>query len=104
MTSAGRPVPVSAEDYERCPVTSILHRIGDKWTLLVLTWLGRRPCRFNELHRSIEGISQRMLTRALEQDGVIQRKVFPAVPVPVEYSLTDLGRSLLVPRGGSLFL
>ena len=100
MTSAELPVPVSAGDYERCPVTSILHRIGDKWTLLVLTLLGRRPYRFNELHRGIEGISQRMLTRtlrSLEHDGIIQRKVSPTVPVSVEYSITDLGRSLLVP-------
>jgi DNA-binding HxlR family transcriptional regulator len=62
--------------------------------------LGSRPYRFNELHRNIQGISQRMLTRtlrALEQDGIVQRSVFPTVPVSVEYSVTDLGRSLLVP-------
>jgi DNA-binding HxlR family transcriptional regulator len=100
MASAELPVPVAAEDYERCPVTGILHRIGDKWTLLVLALLGRRPYRFNELHRAMQGISQRMLTRtlrALEQDGIVQRTVFPTVPVSVEYSITDLGRSLLVP-------
>jgi DNA-binding HxlR family transcriptional regulator len=100
MASAELPVPVATEDYERCPVTGILHRIGDKWTLLVLALLGRRPYRFNELHRAIQGISQRMLTRTLrtlEQDGIVQRKVFPTVPVSVEYSITDLGRSLLVP-------
>jgi DNA-binding HxlR family transcriptional regulator len=100
MTSAELPVPVTAEEYELCPVTSVLQRIGDKWTLLVLALLGRRPYRFNELHRSIRGISQRMLTRtlrSLEQDGIVQRRVFPTVPVSVEYSITDLGRSLLVP-------
>jgi len=100
MASAELPVPVTAEDYERCPVTGVLHRIGDKWTLLVLALLGGRPHRYNELHRSIQGISQRMLTRtlrALEQDGIIQRTVFPTVPVSVEYRITDLGRSLLVP-------
>jgi DNA-binding HxlR family transcriptional regulator len=100
IASAGLPVPVAAAEYERCPVTDVLHRISDKWTLLVLVLLGSRPYRFNELHRNIQGISQRMLTRtlrALEQDGIVQRSVFPTVPVSVEYSVTDLGRSLLVP-------
>lgn len=100
IASAGLPMPVTAQEYEQCPVTGMLHRIGDKWTLLVLALLGRRPHRFNELHRNIQGISQRMLTRtlrALEQDGIVQRTVFPTVPVSVEYSITDLGQSLLVP-------
>ena len=62
--------------------------------------LGQRPYRFNELQRAIEGISQRMLTRTLrllEQDGIVRRTVFPTVPPSVEYSVTELGRSLLVP-------
>jgi DNA-binding HxlR family transcriptional regulator len=100
IVSAVLPLPVAAEDYGQCPVTEVLHRIGDKWTLLVLALLARRPHRYSELHHSIQGISQRMLTRtlrALEQDGIVQRTVFPTVPVSVEYSITDLGQSFLVP-------
>jgi DNA-binding HxlR family transcriptional regulator len=100
MVATELPLPVVMADYERCPATDVLHRIGDKWTMLVLVLLGKRPYRFNELHRGIEGISQRMLTRTLrvlEQDGMVRREVFPTVPPSVEYSLTELGRSLLVP-------
>ncbi len=94
------PGPVPADEYERCPVTDVIRRIGDKWTLLVLVLLGRRAHRYNELHREIESISQRMLTRtlrALEEDGLVGREVFPTVPPSVEYTLTPLGRSLLEP-------
>ena len=100
MASAALPAPVAAQEYEQCPVTEVLHRIGDKWTLLVIALLARSPHRYSELHRAIEGISQRMLTRTLrdlEQDGIVRRTVFPTVPVSVEYSITDLGRSFLVP-------
>jgi DNA-binding HxlR family transcriptional regulator len=100
MVATALPVPVPAAEYEQCPATDVLHRIGDKWTLLLVVLLGRRPYRFNELQRAIEGISQRMLTRTLrvlEQDGMVQRTVFPTVPPSVEYSVTELGRSLLVP-------
>jgi DNA-binding HxlR family transcriptional regulator len=100
VVSAALPVPVAARDYEQCPATEVLHRIGDKWTMLVIVLLGRRPYRFNELHRDIEGISQRMLTRTLrtlENDGIVRRTVFPTVPPSVEYAITTLGESLLVP-------
>ncbi|MBK1787736.1 winged helix-turn-helix transcriptional regulator [Prauserella cavernicola] len=100
MISAPLPSPVPADEHERCPVTDVLRRVGDKWSILVIVLLGRRPYRFNELHRGIEAISQRMLTRtlrALETDGLVHREVFPTVPPSVEYSLTPLGRSLLVP-------
>lgn len=100
MVSAPLPNPVLADEYEQCPVTDVLRRIGDKWSILVIVLLGRRPHRFNELHRGIETISQRMLTRTLrglETDGLVHREVFPTVPPSVEYSLTPLGRSLLVP-------
>jgi DNA-binding HxlR family transcriptional regulator len=66
----------------------------------VVVLLGKRSYRFNELQRAIEGTSQRMLTRtlrALEQDGIVRRTVFPTEPPSVEYSATELGRSLLVP-------
>ncbi len=80
-----------------CPVRDVLDRIGDKWSVLVITLLGERPMRFMELKRSIDFVSQRMLTRtlrALERDGLISRTVQPVVPPRVDYELTDLGRSL----------
>lgn len=100
MVSAPLPSPVPAQEYEQCPVTSMLQRVSDKWAMLVIVLLGRRAYRFNELHRDIEGISQRMLTRTLrglEADGLVNRVVFPTVPPSVEYSLSPLGVSLLNP-------
>lgn len=94
------PTPVPAGEYESCPVTDVLRRLSDKWTLLLVTLLSQRPFRFNELHRAVEGISQRMLTRTLrtlEGDGLVERTVFPTLPVTVEYRLTPLGVSLLEP-------
>ena len=81
-------------------VSDVLARVGDKWSVLVVTKLGGGPLRFNELRRSIGGISQRMLTltlRGLERDGLITRTVFPIIPPRVEYALTALGRDLLQP-------
>ena len=81
-------------------VSDVLARVGDKWSVLVVTRLGGPPLRFNELRRSIGGISQRMLTltlRGLERDGLITRTVFPTIPPRVEYALTALGRDLLQP-------
>lgn len=83
-----------------CPVREVLDRVGDKWSVLVVVLLGARTHRFSELHRAIEGISQRMLTltlRVLERDGLVTRTVHPTVPPRVDYALTDLGRTLLVP-------
>ena len=79
-------------------VRQILSLVGDKWTLLVITLLGRRTMRFSEIRREIEEISQRMLTltlRQLERDGLIDRTVYPTVPPKVEYRLTPLGQTLL---------
>ncbi len=79
-------------------ISDVLARVGDKWSVLVVTRLGERPMRFNELRRSIGGISQRMLTltlRGLERDGLITRTVFPTIPPRVDYALTPLGRDLL---------
>ncbi|GAC1575596.1 MAG: helix-turn-helix domain-containing protein [Candidatus Elarobacter sp.] len=87
--------PIYAED---CPTRQILDRIADKWTTLVIGILSRATVvRFSELRRSIEGISQKMLTqtlRELERDGLVTRTVFAAVPPRVEYALTPLGRTL----------
>ncbi|HZA01397.1 MAG TPA: helix-turn-helix domain-containing protein [Hyphomicrobiaceae bacterium] len=83
-------------------VSEVLARVGDKWSMLVVVMLGDGPKRFNELRRSIGGISQRMLTltlRALERDGLVTRTVFPTIPPRVDYALTGLGRSLLIPVG-----
>ncbi len=81
-------------------VSTVLARIGDKWSVLVVSRLGGGPVRFNEIKRDIAGISQRMLTltlRGLERDGLVTRTIFPTVPPRVEYALTPLGRSLLEP-------
>src|ERR1700712_503314 len=81
-------------------VSGVLARIGDKWSVLIVSRLGARPMRFNELKREIGGISQRMLTltlRGLERDGLVTRTIFATIPPRVDYELTPLGRSLLVP-------
>lgn len=81
-------------------VSDVLARVGDKWSVLVVTGLGDGRKRFNELRRAIGGISQRMLTltlRGLERDGLVTRTVFPTVPPRVDYELTSLGRDLLRP-------
>lgn len=84
-----------------CPlIRETLSRVGDKWSMLIIGMLSPAPLRFNELRRRIEGISQRMLTRTLrelERDGLVTRTVTPTTPPSVEYALTDLGRTLLVP-------
>src|SRR6202000_103925 len=81
-------------------VRDVLSRVGDKWSVLIVGLLDDGPMRFNALRRSVEGISQRMLTltlRGLERDGIVTRKVEPTTPPRVEYALTPLGRSLLKP-------
>jgi DNA-binding HxlR family transcriptional regulator len=81
-------------------VSSILSRVGDKWTVLIVMMLAEGPRRFNELKRIIGGISQRMLTltlRGLERDGLVTRTIFPTIPPRVDYELTQLGHSLRVP-------
>jgi len=84
--------------HDECLVRDVLTRIGDKWSLSVVYQLGGGTQRFRELHRNIDGISERMLTvtlRALERDGIVTRTVFPVVPPKVEYRLTGTGVSLL---------
>jgi DNA-binding HxlR family transcriptional regulator len=84
-------------------VSEVLSRVGDKWTVLVVSELGAGPKRFNEIRRALGSISQRMLTltlRGLERDGLVTRTVFPTIPPRVEYQLTRLGRSLLEPVNG----
>ena len=81
-------------------ISTLLSRIGDKWTVLVVATLGDGPRRFNELRREIPSVSQRMLTltlRNLERDGIVSRTVTPSIPPRVDYELTPLGHSLLKP-------
>ena len=78
-------------------VGDFLARVGDKWTIPLLAAIGGRQRRFGELHRAVDGISQRMLTvtlRNLEHDGIVIRTVYPTIPPRVEYELSDRGRSL----------
>lgn len=85
------------ESLPECPVAMTVQLIGTKWKLLILRNLLTRPWRFNELQRSLEGISQKVLTdslRSMEADGIITRTVYPEVPPRVEYALTEMGQSL----------
>jgi DNA-binding HxlR family transcriptional regulator len=80
-----------------CPTRQILDRIGDKWAVLILLLLRQQPIRFNQLRRTISGISQKMLSqvlKSLERDGLIRRRAIATVPVTVEYSITPLGSTL----------
>lgn len=83
-----------------CPIRDVLDRIGDQWSLLILEALAQRTLRFNELSREIGDISRQMLSRTLkrlEADGFVRRTLYAEVPPRVEYTLTALGRSFLVP-------
>src|SRR5215211_1697928 len=97
-------IPSNLHEPEDCrAVSEVLARVGDKWTVLVVTVLGNGPKRFNEIRRALGSISQRMLTmtlRGLERDGLVTRTVFPTIPPRVDYELTKLGRSLLEPVSG----
>lgn len=84
-------------------ISTLLSRIGDKWTVLVVQTLGQGSRRFNELRREIPSVSQRMLTltlRHLERDGLVSRTVTPSIPPRVDYALTELGQSLQKPICG----
>jgi DNA-binding HxlR family transcriptional regulator len=84
-------------------ISTLLSRIGDKWTVLVVQTLAGGSKRFNELRREIPSVSQRMLTltlRNLERDGLVSRTVTPSIPPRVDYELTDLGKSLQKPIVG----
>lgn len=84
---------------ETCPVRNVLDRIGDKWSMLILLVLNEEGVlRFNEIHKFIATISQKMLSttlKSLEADGLVHRKVFPEIPPRVEYGLTERGRSII---------
>lgn len=88
---------LTKEELPLCPVATTLWLIGNKWKVLILQRLLERPWRFNELQKNIHGISQRVLTdnlREMERDGILNRTVYPEVPVRVEYSLSEIGNSM----------
>ena len=100
MPGARREIDLAALDFSNCPVRDMMQQIGGKWSTLLLEVLAAEPRRFGELRRMLPDISQRMLTqtlRDLQRDGYIAREVFPTKPPSVEYSMTDLGRSLYQP-------
>jgi DNA-binding HxlR family transcriptional regulator len=88
---------MTKEEMPACPVATTVALIGNKWKLLIMRNLLERPYRFNELKKSLEGVSQKVLTdslRSMEADGIITRTVYPEVPPRVEYALSDLGESM----------
>lgn len=88
---------LTKEEMPACPVATTVSLIGSKWKLLIMRNLLARPWRFNELKRSLEGISQKVLTdslRSMEEDGIIVRTVYPEIPPRVEYALSELGESM----------
>lgn len=88
---------LTKEELPVCPVATTVDLIGNKWKVLIIRELLKGTYRFNELHKSIEGISQKVLTenlRKLEADGIIDRTVYAEVPPKVEYSLSELGDTL----------
>ena len=88
---------LTKEELPECPVATTVSLIGSKWKLLIMRNLLVRPWRFNELKKSLDGISQKVLTdslRSMEEDGIITRTVFPEVPPRVEYALSPLGESM----------
>jgi DNA-binding HxlR family transcriptional regulator len=90
LTAVGQPTS--------CRAREVLQRVGDKWSMLVIDLLGQGTMRFTELHRSVDGITARMLTvtlRGLERDGIVTRTIHPVIPPRVEYALTPMGRTLL---------
>lgn len=86
-------------EYLTCPIRNVIDRFGDKWSLLILYHLNRKgTLRFGEIHREMNDISEKMLSsklKDLERDHLVRRKSYPVIPPKVEYSLTDLGKSLM---------
>lgn len=90
--------PARANPVSGCPLTAALAALGGKWKLIILYWLAEAPRHFAALRRDMPGISQKVLTQQLRElvsDGIVQRQPKGAIPSPVEYSLTDYGRSVL---------
>ncbi|WP_307817558.1 winged helix-turn-helix transcriptional regulator [Nocardia acididurans] len=89
-------LPARCASFNDCEVRQILDRVADKWSLLVIAYLEERTLRFSELKATIDGVSQRMLSRTLrqlERDGLVTRTVYPTVPPRVDYALTPWARA-----------
>ena len=99
MAVANTVVPDPAQSEHDCKgLVEVLARVGDKWTIMVVGALSDGPMRYNQIRRHIDGLSQRMLTltlKGLEQDGLVNRTLYPTIPPRVDYELTDLGRTLV---------
>lgn len=97
-----RPADVDIVYFADCAARSFFDQVANKWSVMILTILTERPTRFNALMHRLEGITHKALTQALrrlERNGLIARRVMATSPVAVEYSITDLGRTLHVPFG-----
>lgn len=93
----GGIIMINSSELPACPVETTLMLIGDKWKVLILRDLMGGTKRFGELKKSVSGISQKVLTsnlRDMEENGLLSREVFPEVPPRVEYTLTELGKSM----------
>ncbi len=104
VTSTGKQTPTQrirparANPVGGCPLTAALAAVGGKWKMIIIYSLSASPEHFASLQKLTFGISQKVLTqqlRELESDGIVRRRPTGAVPAPVEYSLSDYGRSLL---------
>ncbi len=96
--TGNHPRLTRANPVSGCPLTAALAAIGGKWKLIILYWLAESPRHFAALRRDMPGISQKVLTQQLRElvcDGIVRRQPKGAIPSPVEYSLTDYGRSVL---------
>jgi DNA-binding HxlR family transcriptional regulator len=100
--AAGSESAGSVGEPSACRAREVLQRVGDKWSMYVIDLLGQGTMRFSELHRSVDGITARMLTvtlRGLERDGIVSRTMHPVIPPRVDYELTAMGRTLLATIG-----
>lgn len=99
-----RPPDVDIVYFADCAARSFFDQVANKWSVMILTLLNEKPTRFNELRRRLEGVTHKALTHALrrlERNGLITRRVLATSPVAVEYSITELGRTLQVPLGAA---
>lgn len=93
---------VDAVFFADCAARSFFDQVANKWSVMILTLLSEKPTRFNEIRRRLEGVTHKALTQALrrlERNGLVARAVLATSPVAVEYSITDLGRTLQAPFG-----
>jgi DNA-binding HxlR family transcriptional regulator len=97
-------MPCKADNvfFADCAARSFFDQAANKWSIMILTVLSEKPTRFNDMRRRLEGVTHKALTEALrrlERNGLVARNVLATSPVAVEYSITDLGRTLQVPLG-----